>query len=127
MSDEQITEMVLEKSKIYKPVKEYKGDRIDDFRKELENFKFAEDSLDENISLPDIPEVLNNKLAIESVENIDDRLREQASEVNKLVISDQELRELRGVFNPAGDAETKIDSLDKMANSYRLKTLRETD
>ena len=77
--------------------------------------------------MPDIPEVLNNELAIESVENIDDRLREQASEVNRLVISDQELRELRGVFNPAGDAETKIDSLDKMANSYRLKALRETD
>ena len=28
-------------------------------------------------------------------------------------------------MNPVGDAETKINSLDKMADSYRLKALRE--
>ena len=68
-----------------------------------------------------------DEISEDSTEQIDDRLHERASEISQLVISEQELGKLRGVLNPVGHAETRIGSLDKMIDSYRLKALRETD
>ena len=103
-------------------------DNLQRLRNELNSFKYEDIKSDDgSISLLLIPDYLIEVIAEDSIDNIHERLHERADQINQLVISDQELRELRGVLNPAGDSETKIDSLDKMADSYRLKALGETD
>ena len=83
MSEQQTAEVVIEKSKIYKTEKEPNSDRLDDFKRELDNFP-----------LWDIAESLADGLEVESIDDIDDRLHRKVSEVKQLVITEQESREL---------------------------------
>ena len=123
MTEQDIYDMVVEKSKYYKrePV-----DNPKHLRKELENFRFYENYDEkEPAELPKIPDSILQDIISDSTENIHKRLHERAENIDRLVISEQELREYSGILNHIGNCKTKIESLKKTGDEYRLKALNE--
>ena len=93
----------------------------------LSNIDIDEDSQLNNISLLSIPDYLIEDIAEDSVQRMHTILHERAARINELVLSDQELREYGSSLTPKGPPEVKIEILDNLSNSYRLKALRQSD
>ena len=122
----QIRDMVEEKTKNLPPT--IPGSLINKLRSEIEKLpQYEGNDNGGSIGLPDIPDDIIDQIVSDSTEKIHTRLEERAHIIEGLTISDQDLKEFSVILNSVGDADTRIEMLDKIGNEYRLKSLRESD
>ena len=76
-----------------------------------------------------LPETMREEINSEISKNVHSRLEEKAEEIDKLAISEQELRTWAGILNHPmnGHIDVTTEALDITGDKYRLEALREVD